>query len=433
MIFCRLSNSTALAQGTWSLQNNPTSEAGESMQFVSATEGWIGLMSNQLLHTTNAGALWTAVTPNSTDVTFGMDAPGSRISFINPSTGWVLKSLGADYDNPSGAVLYKTTDNGLNWNRTVLSNTPGDIGVQVQFIDASYGWVSIYNFNTMVITFKKTTDGGANWTPTNGGGIFCYVNATTGYAFSAGPDMQPPYYIMKTTDGGANWTQQYTDITVGELNAIEFTDANNGWIVGNNGKIFHTINGGTNWTQITNSAYNVNYKNSAISFINNTTGWIASTDDSNGNHFTLSTTDGGLNWKTQTLTLCDDVFSMYFWDANHGWATSDSGPIAKYSISTGPYSNATLNGPWFFYSDVTPIDPFNDNLMYFVFNGNGNIEDVSGFGGPFTGNYTVSASGEIAAKITNGSDCFLFGGQLTSTTEGTAIADGQNFRLHIKR
>ena len=48
LIFFGLSNVTGLAQGSWSLQINPTSNAGESMQFVSADEGWIGLNSNQL-------------------------------------------------------------------------------------------------------------------------------------------------------------------------------------------------------------------------------------------------------------------------------------------------------------------------------------------------------------------------------------------------
>lgn len=440
LIVLGLSNATGVAQGSWSLQTNPTTKAGESMQFVSASEGWIGLSSNQLLHTTNAGVLWNAISPSSTDITSGMDAPGSRVSFINSTTGWVLKSLTDSSENLLGAVLYKTTDSGLNWSRTVLSTTSGDAGIQVQFVDANNGWVLIFNMNTGTPTFLKTTDGGATWTPTNGGGIFYYVNATTGYAFSAGPDMPPPYYFMKTTDGGANWTMQYTDNTVGELNAIEFTDTNNGWIVGRNGKIFKTTNGGTDWTPITNTGYTTNYKNSALSFINNTTGWIATKNDSGGNPFMLTTTNGGASWSTEPLPFNSDVYSIDFWDANNGWAASDSynnngtdypGQIAKYGVYTGSYSNATLNGPWFMYTDLTPIDPNNDNLNYFVFDGNGNITDFNGFGGPWTGStYSVSPSGVISGTLTNGSESFPIGGQLTSETEGTASGGGQNWKLH---
>ncbi|TRX28969.1 hypothetical protein FNW25_04240 [Flavobacterium franklandianum] len=167
LIFLGLSNATGVAQGSWNeLQFNPTANAGESMQFVSATEGWISLSSNQLLHTTN-GSLWSVVTPNSTDVTSGIDAPGSRISFINPATGWVLKSLNAGNDNFSGAILYKTIDSGVNWSRTVLSTTTGDAGIQVQFVDANNGWVLIFNMNSGTPIFLKTSDGGTTWTPTN--------------------------------------------------------------------------------------------------------------------------------------------------------------------------------------------------------------------------------------------------------------------------
>ncbi len=429
VVILSLFNFTAFGQGSWTLQTNPTTNAGVSTKFVSATEGWINLSSNALLHTTNGGANWNVVVPNDTDIAFGIDATSQTLSFINSSTGWVMKTLSNSNEDALGAVVYKTTNGGVTWQKTILSSTIGDVGIQLQFVDANYGWVSIYNFNTEAITFKKTTDGGTTWTNTNGGGIFHFVNSTTGYAFAAGPNILPPYTIYKTTDGGMNWTPQYVDNTAGELNSIHFTDATHGWIVGENGKIFKTTDGGTTWNA---SVYNSNYRFNHIFFINSNEGWISARDNSNGNiPFMLHTTNGGSTWSTQTITFCYKIFSMYFWDANHGWATSDFGPLAKYSSPVGSYSNASLNGPWLFYSDVNPIDPFNNNLNYFVFDGNGNITDFNGFGGPWTGStYTVSASGEMAVKITNGSDCFLFGGQLTSTTEGIGSAGGQNWKLH---
>jgi photosystem II stability/assembly factor-like uncharacterized protein len=440
LIFLGLSNATTVAQGSWSLQTNPTTRSGESIQFVSATEGWIGLSSNQLLHTTNAGELWSIVTPNSTDVTGGMDAPGSRLSFIDTTTGWAFKTLNNPLNNDEylGAVLYKTINGGSTWSRTVLSNTAGDAGIQVQFVDANNGWVLIFNMGTGTPTFLKTTDGGATWTPTNGGGIFHYVNTSVGYSFTASPEGNPPYSIYKTTNGGTTWTIQYTDNTPGSLGAIQFIDVNNGWIVGENGKILKTINGGTNWTAVTNALPNATFKNSALSFINSNTGWIASKADG-GSPFTISTTDGGSTWSTQSLPFSYKVTSLDFWDESNGWVVSDlynnqgtslPGKIAKYGVSTGTYSNATLNGPWFMYTNVTPIDPYNDNLNYFVFDGNGNITGFNGFGAPWTGNYTVSPSGVISGTLIGGGQTFPIGGQLTSSTEGTATGDGQNWRLH---
>ena len=46
VVILSLFNFTVFGQGGWYLQNNPTDETGESMQFVSATEGWIDLKSN---------------------------------------------------------------------------------------------------------------------------------------------------------------------------------------------------------------------------------------------------------------------------------------------------------------------------------------------------------------------------------------------------
>ena len=49
--------------------------------------------------------------------------------------------------------------------------------------------------------------------------------------------------ILRTTDGGTTWITQLSGTTEG-LRSVSFTDANNGWAVGDNGNILHTTNGG---------------------------------------------------------------------------------------------------------------------------------------------------------------------------------------------
>jgi photosystem II stability/assembly factor-like uncharacterized protein len=435
MLITGLTMNSLNAQGSWTLQTNPTSDTGESIQFVSATEGWISLNSNKLLHTTNAGTIWNIVTPTD-DIIGGMDAPGSRISFVNVSTGWVMKSYADGNGNFSGTNLYKTTNGGTSWTKTVLSANIGDAGVQVQFVDVNNGWVLIYNMNTLTPTFLKTTDGGNTWSTTNGVGIFYYVNATTGYAFSAGPSMLPPYTISKTTDGGASWTQQYTDSNIGSLNAIQFTDVNHGWVIGENGKIFKTTDGGASWTSITNAGNTTNYKNETVNFIDNNIGWIATQDNtlSQNQHFMLHTTDGGNSWSQQVLPFGYKVYCASFWDANNGWAASDSGNstagrIAKYSVPTATtYNNATLNGPWFGF--LNPLDPYNDQFGYMVFDGLGHIIDGSQFPFQTTGTYSVNPDGSFTANLINGSMTVPFEGQLSSPTEAIGSAMGMTFNFH---
>jgi len=100
--------------------------------------------------------------------------------------------------------------------------------------------------------------------------------------------------------------------------------------------------------------------------------------------------------------------------------------IAMTITTKAQYSNATLNGAWFMYQ--TPLNPYGDSLMYIVFDGNGNITDLSGFG-DFTGsNYSVNASGAITANIiVVGEGTFPIVGQLSSSDLGTLTADGMNY------
>ena len=53
--------------------------------------------------------------------------------------------------------------------------------------------------------------------------------------------------VLRTGDGGLTWT------TVGvptreDLTAVWFTDATNGWIVGDGEAMLHTVDVGTTWT-----------------------------------------------------------------------------------------------------------------------------------------------------------------------------------------
>ena len=63
--------------------------------------------------------------------------------------------------------------------------------------------------------------------------------------------------MVKTTDGGLTWAPvTRPSVTNYTLQAMEFVDANTGWVIVNfgtvpGGNIFKTIDGGTTWTQQT--------------------------------------------------------------------------------------------------------------------------------------------------------------------------------------
>ena len=257
---CVLLN-TGIAQISWVAQNNPLGFGDEAMlgkvQFVSSTEGWISCGNGGLLHTTNAGEVWEFINPFPNDTVGRMSDPAVSMSWVGTTHGWIIGSIGG-FNNPAGAVLFYTTNSGVNWQKKVLSTVPGDFGFQVQFVDINNGWLLIFNFASQVATFLRTTDGGNNWVPFNGAGIFYFVDANNGWSyFGSGQNgADPPYKIFSTTNGGTDWTEQFSDNISGELNAIKFSDLNNGWVIGQNGKVLKTTNGGVIWSYITNSGIN---------------------------------------------------------------------------------------------------------------------------------------------------------------------------------
>ena len=124
------------------------------------------------------------------------------------------------------------------------------------------------------------------------------------------------------------------DTTPGKFNAIQFTDLNNGWAVGDSDKILKTTNGGTNWAPLTNTGISHDFNSKGLFFLNADTGWIGSKivymPVSGDVGINLSTTNGGSTWTTGSFTGADNsdnAWSIFFVDANNGWFTSDGGKI----------------------------------------------------------------------------------------------------------
>lgn len=362
-----ITSNLLLAQGSWTLQTNPmgyldSTEIGK-VQFVSSTEGWISSGKGNLLHTTDAGANWVVVTPFPNDTVWNSSDPAVSMSWVNQTHGWEINSIGPEYGKSYGVVIHQTSDGGNNWQKKVLSTVQGDFGFQIQFVDINNGWLLIFNFSTQISTFLKTTDGGNNWVSFNGSGIFYFVDTNNGWSYygSGLNGAEPPFKILRTTNGGADWTEQFSDNAVGGYNAIYFSDLNNGWIVGDAGKVLKTTNGGTNWNFVTNSGINPNERSKSVFFLDANVGWI-STKNELGYGIIQHTTDGGTSWTTQGTPLQDPqggngIYSIYFVDAQNGWLTASNGKICHYTETIGFEEN--YNTPTEFFLTQNYPNPFN--------------------------------------------------------------------------
>lgn len=334
------------------------------IQFVSSTEGWIVAGEGNLLHTTNAGENWSSQSPGGSDtVSFNTDnfRALSPLSFTDPTTGWVAGTLGS-FSNPTGAVLYNTTNGGGTWNRQLLTGWSYAWGVQ--FVDANRGWVCVLNGSKSDYTYAvlKTTDAGTHWTTdysiANEGFLAPYfIDESNGWAMLG-------YSIVCTTDGGATWNTQFSDNTPGMFNGIQFLDLNNGWVVGDSGKVFRTTDGGEHWTRILNAPTTSNHH--AVFFANTNVGWIGSRVYSDqGEGMILHTTDGGASWTMEDTPSPQDINGIYFIDANNGWLIGEPGIIAKTTSGGGTtliYENHYVEPKSFSLMQNYP-NPFNPSTV----------------------------------------------------------------------
>lgn len=192
--------------------------------------------------------------------------------FTDENTGWVVGGEIIDQDGNTEGVILHTTDGGISWQKQL--GIP-DVFSSVDFINAQEGWA-----------------GGADG------------------------------MLRHTVNGGITWAVQENPIH-GTINAIHFTDENNGWMVSRDfwGEIAHTTNGGQSWTAQTNPSSNPLVD---VFFINPLKGWAAGMDST-----LLRTTDGGQTWVRSILNGSNNHFlrSVYFIDEMNGWTAGNQGII----------------------------------------------------------------------------------------------------------
>ncbi|MGY3090975.1 hypothetical protein ACVWYF_004039 [Hymenobacter sp. UYAg731] len=163
-----------------------------TVDFVSAREGFVGGAGGNLFATTDAGATWTRRSqPNLGTI--------NKLLFTTATTGWAGTSTG----------LYRTANGGQTWQYVPTGDAYGyAIGVQdLQF-----------------------------------------VTPLVGYAVGSGGG------INKTTNGGTTWTnlQRRTDKRY-TFRAVSFTSPDSGAVIGNQQAHWRTTNGGQTWSFDDNS------------------------------------------------------------------------------------------------------------------------------------------------------------------------------------
>ena len=126
------------------------------------------------------------------------------------------------------------------------------------------------------------------------------------------------YYFYQTTlkELASEKKQLVTREDLGEnFYGIDFTDAKNGWTVGERGAIFNTKDGGKNWEKQQSGVESILV---AVDFFDPQTGWTVGRFG-----VILHTSDGGKQWQSQHSNTRVYLLDIHFVNSRQGWAVGE--------------------------------------------------------------------------------------------------------------
>jgi photosystem II stability/assembly factor-like uncharacterized protein len=277
---------------TWHGKESGTDLALYDVEFVDEQYGWVCGQDGLILRTTDGGASWVKQES-------GTKGPIFALSFVDRNHGWGAADR---------ATYLRTTNGGESWESGYLE--PSLAGVReeatlamvdpnfydIHFLDAHRGW--------MVGDFGKiyhTVDGGVTWKEQQHSllgqaGIDDALNLPTFFGVSFANAQEGVVVglegkISYTADGGEQWrfiAEEVSAFATDPLYTPLLRSNGTGWIVGAAGRVLQLQNG--QWRPVSLGIPVVTWLR-AIDFFDDQHGWIVG-----GYGTILRTTDGGQTW-----------------------------------------------------------------------------------------------------------------------------------------
>jgi photosystem II stability/assembly factor-like uncharacterized protein len=240
----------------------------------------------------------------------------------------------------SASQIAVTTNGGQSWTIKPLTGVaaPMQGNPSIQFTSPDTGYVSIGQ------GMYKTTDMGTSWTLVNTEPVVAlfFTAQDTGYIFYP---VYPGDSISQTVNGGISWQPAAASPLAGPIGApvssqnhgqLQFTDALHAWSMsgspegGTENAVAATDNGGASWHSIT-PVLTLGDGFMKLRMLSNQTGFVAAANQ------IMQTNDGGSSWQINYQNYgvggggnSPLINSIYFTDANHGWACCADGIILRY-------------------------------------------------------------------------------------------------------
>lgn len=239
-----------------------------------------------ILKTTDGGNQWIKIPPEKFETVSAYNDI-TDIKFFNDKSGIAVGSEGIMYRYDASVDFW--------WKVSGLENINFS---SIDIID-SISCVAVGNINSNGSRIIRTNDKGIHWTvidENNSTNLLKvdFTDAQNGFILASNN------YLCKTNDFGYSWNWLPIVSASTDLWDLEFLNPQKGFVVGSyynsTAYLNKTTNGGTNWTSqnIFQGTGQTAYK---IKFYNNNTGFAIG----NGNVI-VKTTDGGDTWNNLTVT-----------------------------------------------------------------------------------------------------------------------------------
>lgn len=354
---------------TWEKINTVFHSRYFSIGLKECDEAWISGMQGLIISTTDDGATWQSHASGTTNQLFSIDIVANGDYRACGYTGTILRSSdaggtwvkehektflylydvdtrgigGAAYAVGGDGTILETLDGGTTWNQRVS-------GTFTYLNDVCFQAVmhGVYVTGWYGIILRKEDQAGAEFEIMNERPLHFmqgldFIDENTGWAVGGKEvdDETVEGVILRTIDGGENWEVQ--KIVPDPMMSVDFINANEGWAIGDNGAIRHTTNGGLNWSTQTSP---IDGLLTSVFFLDENNGWIVSRDNWGE---IIHTTNGGSTWTLQPdgdLNPWNDVF---FINPSKGWVvgmdstimrTDDAGQTwvkCNLQVSNNPY------------------------------------------------------------------------------------------------
>jgi photosystem II stability/assembly factor-like uncharacterized protein len=276
---------SSFSQGSWQRINVPTVQYLKSVCFVDSLYGWIAGDSGIILHTTNGGITWTAQDTHATH-------PVEDVFFLNRNEGWA--STVNFTTPPFGTILLKTANGGASW-ATQLYPTENIFITCILYRDSQNGWM---------------------------GGT--------------------PHALVKTTDGGVTWTQAAIDtstLAFFPVLSIQFYNSQYGYASGGMfdiaGVVWRTSNGGDKWYAIDPSQAPADEVHGLHIFDSIHVMGAGGDPDFGYGVGMIRTSDGGVNWMYDELSIQGNAYDLDFRNDSEVWAPLGPRRLMIYSLDGG--------------------------------------------------------------------------------------------------